>query len=96
MRVVDFDDQRLTVYVPEGLFDRLALLRIPGVERGHMPLLPFEVLYFRRWDGPGKCSKGQHEPARKLDQFAEGPENVIVLDDQSVIRRCRKCGVWFG
>lgn len=50
MRVVDFESQRLTVYVAEGMLDRLAISRIPGIERGGMPLLVDFPLTFRRWD----------------------------------------------
>lgn len=50
MRVVEIEDQRLTVYIAEGLLDRLALLRIPGLQRGYIPILD-DMVRVRTWDG---------------------------------------------
>ena len=49
MRVVDLENQRLTVYIPEGLLDRLALRRIPNIQRGYIPIVGFCLA--RTWDG---------------------------------------------
>lgn len=53
MRVVEMESQRLTVYVPEGLRDRLALTRIPGLQHGFIPLLAIGDgwVHVRTWDG---------------------------------------------
>lgn len=39
MRVVDIPSGRYTAFIPEGLLDRLALRRIPGLERVSIPIL---------------------------------------------------------
>jgi hypothetical protein len=73
VRVVDFDNQRLTVYVPDGWLDLLAIRRIAGIEAGHIPILGAEQIYFRRWDyerpGPPEDTTGPRyivAPSRPL------------------------------
>lgn len=51
MRVVELENQRLTVYIPEGFLDRLALMRIPKIQRGYIPILVGCVFFVRTWDG---------------------------------------------
>lgn len=49
MRVVDLEDQRLTVFITEGFLDRLALRRIPNVQHGYVAV--FGACLVRTWDG---------------------------------------------
>jgi hypothetical protein len=61
MRLVDMPEQRLTIYITEGLLDRLAIARIPGIESGHLPLLPYFEVRFRRW-GTGELAPRKGQP----------------------------------